>query len=223
MSLDSRVLTYLSCYAKKFSKAGRVDYRLLAGAGACSAGDEETGAFAVEVTGKGGGGGGQHDVTVRFANGALVADPPRLEMHAGDLVLWHAADARVPGFTVRGQGAGGRFDSGALDDEAVYTYAFGEAGRYEWADAHAGTVSGVVEVVPPERTSRDDCERWVKALAEGALIHIVKGKAKPERVQVLPGQTVFWAVESAPGISITDRRLLGPPPGPVGAPAASRR
>lgn len=210
MSLDSRVLGHLSCYGKKFARPGKIQYRLLAGSGACPAGDDEEGVFAIEVSGKAAGEGTQHDVEVRFAKGAFVADPPRLEIQAGDLVLWHAA-AGVPGFTVRGQGPGGRFDSGALDDEAIYTHAFGVAGRYEWTDAYRGAVSGVIEVVAPERSelgARDDGDAWVKALAEGALIHVVKGKARPDRIRVLPGQTVFWAVESAPGITITDRRLL---------------
>lgn len=211
MSLDSRVLGHLSCYGKKFARAGKVQYRLLAGSGACPAGEEDEGLFTIEVSGKAGAEGNQHDVEVRFAQGAFMADPPRLEIQAGDLVLWHAADAAVPGFTVRGQGPGGRFDSGALDDEAIYTHAFGVAGRYEWTDAYRGAVSGVIEVAAPERSelgAREDCDAWVKALAEGALIHVVKGKARPDRIRVLPGQTVFWAVESAPGISITDRRLL---------------
>jgi plastocyanin len=205
MSLDSRVLTHLNCYAKKFATAGRVEYRILAGS---SCATEEEAVFTIEVGGKPADEGGQHDVEVRFTNRAFVADPPHLHIQPGDMVLWHGADATVPGFAVRGEGPGGEFYSGALAEEAVYTHAFGAAGMYEWTDAYGGVVSGVVEVVAPEGSDRAECEKWVKSLAEGALIHVVKGRARPDRVQILPGQTVFWAVESAPGITITDKRLL---------------
>lgn len=208
MSLDSRVLTHLSCYGQRFTMPGTVRYRLLVGPGACPPGDE--GQFTIEVAGKAAGQeGGQHEVEVRFRDGVLSADPSRLEIRPGDLVLWHAANAAVPGFTVRGEGPGARFDSSSLAEQAVYTHAFGVAGRYEWVDARGGPVQGVVEVVAPERTEPADCEAWIKALAEGALILVTKGVARPERVRVHPGQTVFWAVESAPGITITDRRLIG--------------
>jgi len=222
MSLDSRVLTHLSCYAKRFPKPGRVRYRILAGSGACPPASDDESQFTIEVSGKAGKEAGQHDVQVGFTGGAFVTDPPHLEIRSGDVVLWHAADARVPGFTVRGQGPGVEVDSGALAEGAVYTYAFGEAGRYEWTDARGGPVSGVVDVVPPRRSGREDCEGWIKALSEGRLIHVASGKARPAQVQVVPGQTVIWAVEDEPGISVTDRRLVLEPAESVqaGAPEA---
>ena len=209
MSFDSRVLTYLNCYAKKFSKAGRARYRLLTGPGVCLPEDGEAG-FTIEVGGKASDESRQHDVQVRFADRVLTADPPRLEIQPGDMVLWHAADYTVPGFTVRGESADGDFDSGSLEDQVVYSHAFGSPGQYQWVDANGGSASGVVEVVEPDTRDPSDCDKWVKTLSEGAVVHIAKGRIQPERVQIIPGQTVFWAVEKAPGITITDRRLLPP-------------
>jgi plastocyanin len=220
MTLDSRVLTYLDCYAKKFSRAGRVEYRLLTGAGACV---PEDAAFTIDVSGREEGESRQHDVEVRFVDRTLTAEPAHLDIQPSDIVLWHANDLTVPGFTVRGTAPDGDFDSGAMEEEAVFTHAFGSAGTYEWVDANAGAVRGTVEVVDPERQRQKDCEKWVESLGEGALVHITSGKVKPERIQILTGQTVFWAVEKAPGISITDTRLLPEVPSPPPRRGAARK
>jgi plastocyanin len=211
MTLDSRVLTYLDCYAKKFSRAGRVEYRLLPGAGACV---PEDAAFTIDVSGREEGEGRQHDVEVRFVNRALTAEPEHLDIQPADIVLWHANDPTVPGFTIRGTAPDGDFNSGAMEEEAVFTHAFGSAGSYDWVDAYAGAVRGTVEVVDPEGQREKDCAKWIESLGEGALVHISGGKVKPERIQILTGQTVFWAVEKAAGISITDSRLVSGAPKP---------
>lgn len=54
--------------------------------------------------------------------------------------------------------------------------------------------------------SKEDCEKWMRSLKEGALVTI-KGRADPQQVEILTGQTVFFAVVDAPGITITDQRL----------------
>jgi hypothetical protein len=46
----------------------------------------------------------------------------------------------------------------------------------------------------------------MKALSQGALVTI-KGRAEPQQVEIVTGQTVFFAVVDAPGITITDQRL----------------
>ncbi len=46
-------------------------------------------------------------------------------------------------------------------------------------------------------------------MAQGVVVQISGNKVTPAKVELLTGQTVFWAVEKAPGISITDRRLVG--------------
>ena len=37
---------------------------------------------------------------------------------------------------------------------------------------------------------------------------IQNGKAEPASVEIVTGQTVFFAIVKAPGISITDERIL---------------
>ena len=53
-----------------------------------------------------------------------------------------------------------------------------------------------------------DCRKWVEGLSRGTLIQVVGEKAEPSKVKIVAGQTVFWAVEKAAGISITDSRLV---------------
>ena len=79
-----------------------------------------------------------------------MATPPHLKINAGDMVLWNAPDPATPGFTVRGEGPEGEFDSQALASEAVYTHAFGVPGEYAWVNTHGGPVSGVVAVRSPD-------------------------------------------------------------------------
>jgi hypothetical protein len=60
-----------------------------------------------------------------------------------------------------------------------------------------------------EMKQPNDCRKWIEALSKGTLIHVVGDKAEPSKVKIVAGQTVFWAVEKAPGISITDSRFVG--------------
>jgi plastocyanin len=177
----------------------------MAGPGLCF---PDAASFTIEASGKADGDSRQHDVEVSIRDGALTAEPAHLEVQVGDMVLWHAVDPTVPGFAVKGEGAGGTFDSSRMEEEAVFTHAFGSTGTYEWLDANGGPARGIVEVVDPPKAATLDCEKWLESLAEGALVHIVRGKVQPDHLRVVAGQTVFWAVESATGISITDSRLL---------------
>lgn len=210
-TLDSRCLHYTDCFAQKFSQPGRIRYRLAAAAGACMpVAKDDKDVFTIEVAGRGdpAGSGQQHDVTVRQEGNHLLADPPHLKIKAGDIVMWNAPNPATPGYNVRGEGAGFAFDSTALTSEAIYTHAFGTPGTYRWTDANGRTVSGVVEVRPVDAPMREHCEQWLAALGTGTLIHIVGNEAKPNSVQIMPGQTVFWAVEKASGMCITDERLI---------------
>ncbi len=208
-TLDSRVLSSFNCFAQKFANPGRVLYRLTTAAGAClPLGDDED-TFVIEVAKQTRRASQQHNVTVRRGEGgALLAEPKLLQIEAGDMVLWHTADRKTTPFNIQGEGADMRFDSGAMQREAVYSHAFGLPGTYEWVDANGSDVRGVVEVVSPDARNREACNHWLKELANGTLVHIVDGRPKPAHVKIMAGQTVFWAVESAPGISITDARLV---------------
>jgi plastocyanin len=204
-ALDSRFLRNVDCFGQKFSSPGKVRYHLTAGGEDWlpSAND----AFSIEVK-KGcdaSGKGKQHDVTVHRKGKRLLAEPPHLEIEAGDLVLWHTNDSTIAGFGVRGETErkGEGFDSSELTETAVYSHAFGSPGEYRWADAHGSRLSGLIEVKTIEGSDKNQMEKWRAALGTGAIITITGNKATPEKLQVLVGQTVFWAVEKAPGITIT--------------------
>jgi len=210
-SLDSRFLRLGDCFAQKFSKAGTYKYIVTAGAGSCLSAAE--GEYTIVVTPAKGKEkkapeSSQHNVVVRVKDGNLVAEPARTEISMSDTVLWHTPDAATPGFAVIGEGKEGSFSSGALAVEAVYSHAFGSVGTYQWVDANGSNLRGEIVVEEMEIKERNDCLKWIDTLSKGTLIHVVGGKAEPSKVKILTGQTVFWAVEKAAGISITDSRLL---------------
>ena len=45
-------------------------------------------------------------------------------------------------------------------------------------------------------------------MQQGTLVHVTGTQAQPAHVEIMVGQTVVWAVEKAPGVTITDRTLL---------------
>ena len=206
-SLDSRYLTYVNTFGRRFGEPGQVRYRLISGAVVCQPAREDF-PFTIEVAD--GKGGQQHDVTVRSKGDRLVADPDGLQITAGDVVLWHSL-ASTPGYVVVGEGEGesASFDSSSLTSETVYTHAFGIPGDYEWADAINRSVSGVVRVTSLESGDRKQCREWMEALERGTVVVIEGDRPDPAEVSILAGQTVFFAVAAAEGITITDSRLLG--------------
>ncbi|MBI3694777.1 MAG: hypothetical protein HY238_08060 [Acidobacteria bacterium] len=217
-TLDSRSLQYVNCFAQKFTVRAHVQYIITTAAGVCLPVDGET--FTIDVNERKASSkeSKQHDVTVRLEGRRLVASPAHLEIEVGDTVLWNAPAAATPGYAIRGEWEGGGFDSSSLSEGAVYTHAFGLPGHYRWVDANGSALSGVVEVRSLDHTKRQECERWLKVLSDGTLILIRGDHASPDKVQILTGQTVFFAVEKAPGVSITDARLVRqqapPKPGP---------
>jgi len=235
-TLDSRSLQYVDCFGQKFSSPGTVRYRLTTAAGADQPVEEdiEEETFTIEV--KDGprlqagerGESRQHQVSVRQEEpelvqeaGApapgrqrrrrrkrLVADPPRLEIAVGDVVLWNSPEPSPPGFAVRGEGENHTFDSSSLVSECVYTHAFGTPDDYEWVDANGGRVSGVVRVRSLDVNNKAERKRWLEAMKDGALVVIRDDQAEPDQIDIVAGQTVFWAIQYAPGITITDARLI---------------
>jgi plastocyanin len=207
-SLDSRALTQGDTYGQKFSRAGRYNYDF--GLSVSGRLDKDA-PFTITVkeasnpkrTGK------QHFVAVRRGEEKrnLQADPPQLSIEAGDLVMWSAADSSTPGFSVSGRSENDSFSSAALSSEAVYTHAFGSAGEITWKDANGGRSSGKVTVTMPS-TKPKDLEAYKARLAKGTLVTIRSGRAEPSQVEILVGQTVFFAVEKTEGITITDQRLI---------------
>lgn len=206
-ALDSRSLTYVDCFGLKFPKPGTFRYDVSTAAGA---GLHDEARFSVDVREGPGKGGNQHDVQIRLEGRELVADPPQVVIDVGDVVLWNTTDSRIPGIVIAGDEADANFDSRRLRDQAIYTHAFGQPGQYVWRDAWSGEIGGTVDVrsPDPEPGDREGAAHWIKSLADGTLIHVKGSDVSPERVEIVTGQTVFWAIEQSPGISITDVDLL---------------
>lgn len=211
-TLDSRSLRYTDSFAQQFRKSGTIHYNVTTTAGVCLPIEKDQFVITIKPSRKSPDGdqeeGNQHMVMVRRHGRALLADPAKLDIEQGDTVMWHTEDPELSGFVVRGEGDGGEFDSSALASYAVYTHAFGLPGDYQWTDAKRGAVSGMVRVRPVKSEDREECDRWAKQISEGVLVTISGNDASPRETEILVGQTVFFAVERAPGITITDRRLL---------------
>ncbi|MGH2697694.1 MAG: hypothetical protein ACRDJL_00665 [Actinomycetota bacterium] len=204
--LDSRTLSYVDCFARRFARSGTVRYQITSASVRCALHDED--AFSIEVredrTPRKEG--TQHDVTVGVKGARFTVEPAKLSIEAGDIVMWHARNSSVPGFIVQGQAGDERFSSASLESESLYTHAFGVPGTYEWSDSGRSDIGGRVVVKDLDTKSKEDCEKWMESLSQGALVTI-KGKADPQQVEIVTGQTVFFAVVDAPGITITDQRL----------------
>jgi plastocyanin len=206
-TLDSRSLRYVDSFTQRFSTSGDVAYHITTTAGARVA--LEPAPFKIHVKeppaqreGE------QHFVTIRRSGLRFIAEPPELEITAGDNVLWHASDSKTPGYAVRGIGAGGGFDSTALAAEAVYTHAFGVPGEFQWTDANGGRASGLVNVRQVNSRDGREMAAWSDQVKEGVLVIISGDRVEPKEVNIFVGQTVFFAIERAPGITITDSQFL---------------
>jgi plastocyanin len=204
-SLDSRFIRLGDCFAHRFSTPGTFSYALALLPGAL--GDHHGDAPAHSVTVSAGDGDQQqHTVTVSRRNGTLAASPAHLKITAGDLVVWAPDRSVTFGFRVRGRVGDDLVDSAALRTESVYTHAFGVPGTYPWADANGSGLRGQVRVAPRDPAAGH--EAWLESLHEGTLVHVRGEQAEPAQIDVVVGQTVVWAVQDSPGVSITDASLL---------------
>ncbi len=207
-TLDSRLLHFTDCFAHRFSTPGtfRYDVSPLPSMFAPRRhdgddDDENEGAHVVVVETEGAQ--RQHHVRVSVVRGRLTVSPRRLEVSAGDLVCWSADHSVTTGYVVRGRIGSATVDSAALHHESVFTHAFGVAGDVEYADAGGSGLRGRVRVVHPGQQD-ERRERWAASVGQGTLVHVRGEQAEPAEVEILVGQTVFWAIEDAPGVSITD-------------------
>ncbi|MDP9074056.1 MAG: hypothetical protein M3N98_07765 [Actinomycetota bacterium] len=205
--LDSRFLRQGDCFVHHFSTEGTLRYQLSLLAVSLAAHDDDEPSQTVVVGAGSSTVQRQHNVTVRRVDGELVADPAQLEIAKGDLVLWSGDASAVFGFRVRGRFGDEVIDSAALRNGSVYTHAFGLPGHYAWVDANGSGVRGQIDVAAPDPADFDQ-ERWMRSLEEGTLVTVKGKRATPASVKVRVGQTVVWAVQSAPGVSITDASLL---------------
>jgi len=210
-TLDSRILRYTDCFAQKFTTLGTIRYWITSPAGHYLP-EEQDSTFVVEVKAGGGARGQQHNVVVTYKDRHFIADPSKLEIVAGDCVLWHTPDTSAPGFIVFGEGETVAFNSSAITTEALYTHAFGLPGEYRWADANGGPAKGIVKVTLPKpigaESPKEIRKNFLKTLSQPTVIRIRDDRVEPDNVQVTVGQTVFWAVERSSGLAIADIHLI---------------
>jgi plastocyanin len=136
-----------------------------------------------------------------------VPDEARVTIEAGDMVLWHSPDAATRPFAVDGQKD--FFGSAALTNECGYTHVFMTPGEHEYVDAHGSGLRGLVRVADPRPRDADELRAWQSRLGEGTLVMISDGGPEPAEVDIVLGQTVFFAVVKGTGVSITDSSLVG--------------
>jgi plastocyanin len=212
-TLDSRALNVGDCFVLTFPVVGTGRYLLSSGAFARSHVNADEG-FAIEVKAKSSAAApaGKHTVLVTRDGRDLLPDAKSLSVIVGDTVLWYTSDPKAGGFAVGGAISAAAFSSHALKAEAAYTHAFGSPGTYEWGDPNGGAACGtvVVEAVTP----RTDAERqaWLDSLSRPTTFEIRGGKATPDKVKIVVGQTVVWKVWDGDGLAIVDKRLIPPKP-----------
>lgn len=203
-TFDSRALRRTDCYGQRFMKTGTYPYHILPMQGDCVTSARPFTVNVVErksemtMT--------QKSVVVRSEGGKFRAEPAEVTVEAGDLVLWNCPDGKGLPYVVVGDKE--FFNSQRMVNESGYSHAFGSAGEYHWVDAHGSGAAGVVRVKDPACKDQADFQRWRKLLAKGTLVTISDTKVEPREVDIVTGQTVFFAVTKGPGISITDARLV---------------
>lgn len=203
-NFDSRHLQATDGYGQRFMREGSYAWHALpAGGGAMNL--ERP--FSIQVgTRKSEGKMTQHAVLLRWDGGRFVPDRDKLAIEAGDLVSWHCPDQQAPAFEIAGDKP--FFDSGTLTNECGYSHAFGLPGTYAWRDAHGSGLHGVVRVKAVQCANRSELAHWRAKIGKAELVMINQGKAEPAQVDIVVGQTVYFAVVTGPGVSITDERLL---------------
>ena|ERR1700741_2521393 len=203
-TLDSRFCGVGDTFAQRFSEAGNYAYDFnLPGLPPFGHANRFSinvkGTFDPNKEGK------QHFVTVRREGTSFVVDPPKLEIETGDVVLWNTNEPNAPGFSISGKSETDSFNSGDMVRNAMYSHAFGSPGEIEWLDANAHGPAGKIIVKMPKTDSAKDMEAFKETLSQGAVIIINGKKADKAQVEIFVGQTVFFAVEKAEGIAITER------------------
>jgi plastocyanin len=211
--LDSRALARTDCFAQRFMRPGRYAYNVLPAHSRALADDRpfailvEDGGRTPEMK--------QHNLLIDRRDGRFVPSAKELKIATGDLVLWNCVDGKAGTYSVVGDQE--FFDSGKMVNECGYSHAFGMPGEYVWKDAYGSGLSGSVKVIDPQCCCEADVKKWRSKLSKGTIVMIAGDKAEPKSVEVMTGQTVFFAVVKSTGISITDERLLAIAPGPCGS------
>ena len=204
-NFDSRALRSTDCYGQRFMRAGTYQYNVLPTGGHLVDLDRP---FVINVSDrKSDKLMNQHSVLLRFERQHFKLNQSEQVIEAGDLVIWNCPDRTAPGYVVAGDKE--FFNSANLVNECGFSHAFGIAGTYEWADAHGSGLGGVIRVEEPCCKTEADLANWRAKLTKGTLVMIADGKVEPATVDIVMGQTVYFAITVSNGITITDRRLLG--------------
>jgi plastocyanin len=201
--LDSRAIGRASCYAQRFMRPGTYDYAVAPGHGQALAAEFP---FRVVVTEDKSREMAQHNVLVSDGKRGFYVDREELQIALGDMVLWTGGGRTSAPFAIVGEHE--FFNSHRMVNECGYSHAFGTPGEYEWADAHGSGLGGRIRVSEVDGRDAKAFTEWRKRLHEGALVMIQNGKADRNEIDIMVGQTVFFAIVTSPGISITDTRLL---------------
>jgi plastocyanin len=206
---DSRILRFSDCYGQRFMRPGTYRYHVLPATGFAVDVDKP---FVINVGDrKSSNIMNQQSVALKYDGKRFVPDKPELTIETGDLVLWNCADRNAPGYIVSGDKE--FFASVRLVNECGYTHAFGMPGTYEWKDAYGSKTYGVVRVAEPPKadyTNQKELDAWREKLKTAALVMIDKDGAQPAEIDIVVGQTVYFAVTVSNGISITDTRAFFP-------------
>jgi plastocyanin len=202
--LDSRALGRADCYAQRFMRPGTYPYNVVAAHGRALTSEHP---FTVRVAdGDRQPAMAQHTLRVSPCGRGFEVDDANVTIRVGDMVLWNGGSGSSPPFAVVGEHD--FFDSTRLVNECGFSHAFGSAGEYRWVDAHGGRLSGVVRVRNPECSTDEQRKRWQQSLTEATVVMITDGRVDRGAVDIVTGQTVFFAVVKGVGISITDASLL---------------
>ncbi|WP_020143877.1 hypothetical protein [Terracoccus sp. 273MFTsu3.1] len=202
---DSRALRQTDCYGQRFMRPGTYAYAI-GHAGTAALAQDHPYVVVVEGDAPKRGEMAQTLVTVHAEGKAFVPDAPKVTVNAGDMVMWHCPDPHARPFAVSGEKD--FFSSDRLVNESGYSHAFTCTGTYEWADAHGSGAKGVVRVSAPDSSSDKGIRAWQSQQRQGVLVMVKDGQAEPAEVDVVLGQTVFFAVVAGPGISVTDTAVL---------------
>ena len=203
-TLDSRALQRADCYGQRFMKPGDYSYNIVPAYGAAISTDRP---FRLRVRDSDTKSGmKQYDIPIKSCGGKFEVPHPDLVIAVGDMVLWNCNDRNAPPYAIVGEHE--FFSSNCLVNESGFSHAFGSVGDYRWVAAHGSGATGVVRVRDPECRGEADLKRWRQMVAKGTLVTINDGKVERSEVEIVTGQTVFFLVVRAPGISITDVRLL---------------
>ncbi len=199
-TVNSRLLTSQDGFLQVFAEPGEYLYKLtLMPEGTASA--HERSYRLIVKPGKGKRGSGrQHDVKVYWDEDTrcYVPKPESLEISTFDHVVWHCERmVGTPPFAVRGNAGKASFSSSALGPDAVYTHFFLSAGDVKYQVNGQGNYH--VQVADHRKVGKAE---YAKRAAEAPIVQIRKGKAVPDKLQIIAGQTVIWTVEEDSGIAI---------------------